>query len=192
MDERDAVSLLRAGDIGGLEPLVRNYQVRALKAAFLITQERSLAEDVAAAAFLKAYDRIHQFDTQRVFGPWFLRIGINDARKAEASRRREVSLDQSAGSGEQGLADTLADPGPGLEKIAVESEARYVIGSAIAKLSPRQREAMALRYYLGVGEAEIATRQGNTVATVRRHLYDARTRLRSMLRVRLKGGEAEE
>ena len=162
MDERDAVSRLREGDIGGLEALVKEYQVSALRAAFIVTQDRPLAEDVVATAFLKAYDRIHQFDTRRPFRPWFLRIVVNDATKVVASRSRQVSLDQAFGKDEQSLADTLRDPGPSLEEIAERADARYAIGAALAKLSPTQRKAIVMRYYLGLGEAEVASQLENT------------------------------
>ena len=181
MGDRDAVLRLREGDIGGLEALVKEYQVSALRAAFIVSQDRALAEDVVAAAFLKAYDRIHQFDTRRPFGPWFLRIVVNDATKAVASRSRQVSLDQAFGKNEQSLGDILPDPGPSLEEIAEQADARYAIGAALAKLSPTQSKAIVMRYYLGLGEAEVAFRLGNTVGTVKRRLHMARMRLRTIL-----------
>ena len=181
MDEQDAVSRLREGDIGGLETLVEVYQVSALRAAFIVTQDHPLAEDVVATAFLKAFDRIHQFDTHRAFGPWFLRIVVNDATKVVASRSRQVSLDQASGEDEQSLSDILPDPGPSLEEMAERADARFAIGAALAKLSPTQRKAVVMRYYLGLGEAEVASRLGNTVGTVKRRLHEARIRMRTML-----------
>ncbi len=181
MDERDAVSRLRDGDIGGLEALVRQYQVRAVRAAFMVTRDLATAEDVVASAFLKAYERFHQFDSRRAFSPWFLRIVLNDAKKAAAAMSRDDSLDRRTGEDEQTVADALADPGPSLEEIAERSDARYAIGAALAKLSPAQREAVVLRYYVELGEAEMAARSGRTPGTVKRHLFDARTRLRTLL-----------
>ena len=128
MDERDAVARLRNGDLGGLEALVARCRVRALRAAFLVTRDRALADDVVSAAFLKAYDRIGSFDTHRPFGPWFLRIVVNDASTAVASRDRDVSLEQGAG-GETSFEDTIADQGPTLEELAEKADAQYAIGA---------------------------------------------------------------
>lgn len=97
MDERTAIELLRHGDIAGLEVLVKSHQVRALRAAFLITGDYQLSEDLVQGAFLRAFDRIHQFDPNRSFGPWFLRSVINDARKAATHRNRHSSLDRLNG-----------------------------------------------------------------------------------------------
>jgi len=73
---------LKQGDIGGLEPLVRRYQVPAVPAAFLVTCHRALAEDIVQAVFVRVYERIKHFDARRSFGPWFLRSVANGAVKA--------------------------------------------------------------------------------------------------------------
>ncbi len=80
--EQQAIRLLQQGNIEGLETLVQAYQVRAVHTAVLITHERQLAEDVVQDAYLQAYRKIAQFDERRPFGPWFLKIVINAARKA--------------------------------------------------------------------------------------------------------------
>jgi RNA polymerase sigma factor (sigma-70 family) len=94
-DERDAIERLRRGDIGGLETLVRRYQLQATRAAYLIVRDRQLAEDIVCDAFLRCTERIHQFHTDRSFGPWFLRAVVNDALKAANRRARQVSLSRS-------------------------------------------------------------------------------------------------
>lgn len=45
MDALQAIRRLKDGDIGGLESLVVRYQAKALRVAFLITQDQALAED---------------------------------------------------------------------------------------------------------------------------------------------------
>ncbi len=56
--ERNALASLRCGDISGLEGLVRLYQARALRTAYLLTKNRQVAEDVVADAFLAVYHHI--------------------------------------------------------------------------------------------------------------------------------------
>jgi RNA polymerase sigma-70 factor (ECF subfamily) len=112
MDERSAVERLKRGDIGGLEILVYRYQVQTVRAAYLVTQDRQLAEDFVQAAFLRAYERIGQLKADRLFGPWFLRSVVNDAVKAAARRERLVSLNQSPSADDLVLAELIADPAP--------------------------------------------------------------------------------
>lgn len=177
MNEHKAIARLKQGDIGGLEDLVRAYQVRAVRAAALITHDRALAEDLVQAAFIRAYERIHQFDDSRPFGPWFLRSVVNDAVKAASRRRSQTSLDNPL----PGESAALADPLPGPEELLERAETEEAIWEALALLPPEQRAAVVLRYYLGLSEAEIAQDQACAQGTIKWRLHAARDRLRALL-----------
>jgi RNA polymerase sigma-70 factor (ECF subfamily) len=182
MEEQEAIARLKRGDIGGLEALVRKYQVQALRTAYLITRDRALAEDIVQAAFLRAYERIGQFDAGRSFGPWFLRSVVNDAVKAAARRERQISLEASRGGEGASLADLLADPSPGPDDLMEAAELRQAVWAALGKLPPAQRAAIVLRYYLGLSEAEMADELACPPGTVKWRLHAARKRLRTLLR----------
>jgi RNA polymerase sigma-70 factor (ECF subfamily) len=182
MEEQEAIARLKRGDIGGLEALVRKYQVQAVRAAYLITRDRALAEDIVQAAFLRAYERIGQFDTGRSFGPWFLRSVVNDAVKAAARRERQVSLEAGSEGEGASLADLLADPDPGPDDLTEAAELRQTVWAALGRLPPAQRAAIVLRYYLGLSEAEMADELACPPGTVKWRLHAARKRLRTLLR----------
>jgi len=182
MDEQEAIARLKRGDIGGLEALVRKYQVQAVRAAYLITRDRALAEDIMQEAFLRAYERIDQFDAGRPFGPWFLRSVVNDAVKAAAHRERHVSLESGSEGDEASLADLLADPSPGPADLVEAAETRQAVWAALGRLPPAQRAAIVLRYYLGLSEAEMADELACPPGTVKWRLHAARRRLRRLLR----------
>jgi RNA polymerase sigma-70 factor (ECF subfamily) len=94
MDEKQAITHLKRGDIDALDVLVNLYQLKAVRAACLIVYDRSLAEDIVQSAFIRAYERIVQFDDQRPFGPWFLRSVVNDTLKAANRQKKLVSLEE--------------------------------------------------------------------------------------------------
>ena len=181
MDERKAISRLKQEDTSGLETLVSEYQVEAVRAAYLIARDRHLAEDIVQTAFLKVYERRRQFDPERPFRPWFLRIVVNDTLKAVARRSREVSLDRNPGDDEVSLADLLPHPNPGPEAVAEHSEVREAVWEALGKLSPAQRKIIVLRYYLGLKETEIAEQSGQALGTVKWLAHAAKERLRTLL-----------
>jgi RNA polymerase sigma-70 factor (ECF subfamily) len=81
MDDQAAVTRIRQGDPNGLETLVARYQVKAVQAAYLILHDRSLAEEVAQAGFVRVVEKIDQFQDGRPFTAWFFKIVINDAIK---------------------------------------------------------------------------------------------------------------
>lgn len=119
MEERRAIERLKRGDIGRLEALVRIHQARAVQAAYLILRDRASAEDVAQNAFVRAYERIGGFDAGRPFGPWFMKVVLNDAVKTAARRERTLPL------GENDAPPTwLLDPETGPQELAEEAEAR--------------------------------------------------------------------
>ena len=178
MEEREAIGRLKRGDIGGLETLVRLHHARALGAAYLVVRDRALAEDVAQEAFVRAHEKIHRFDDERPFGPWFMRLVLNDAIKAASRRRRAVPLGVG---GAEDVLERLADPGAGPHEEAEAAEARRRVWRAMEELPPAQRAAIVQRYYLGMSEAEMAEEAGSPRGTVKKRLHSARGRLAKLL-----------
>ena len=177
MEERSAIERLKRGDIGGLEVLVRRYQARAVQAAYLIVRDRSLAEDVAQNAFVRAYNGIGRFDAERPFGPWFMRVVVNDAVKTAARRERTLPLDR-----DDAPAGWLMDPEAGPQELVESAETSRRVWAALQKLPPAQRAVVVQRYYLGMSEAEMARDEGTPLGTIGWRLHAARKALARMLR----------
>jgi RNA polymerase sigma-70 factor (ECF subfamily) len=177
MEERRAIERLKRGDIGGLEALVRAHQIRALRAAYLVTRDRTLAEDVVQHSFLRAYERIGGFDAERPFGPWFLRSVVNEAIKAASRRERLISLEDAAED-----ESILADPGHTPDDLAERAEVRRKVWESLRKLPPAQRAAIVQRYYRGMIESEMAEGGDAPPGTIKWRLHAARRSLLRMLR----------
>ena len=178
MDEREAIERLKGDDAGGIEVLVRTYQLRAVRAAYLIVRDRSLAEDIVQNAFVRAYERIAQFDPERPFGPWFMKTVVNDAVKAASRRELTCSLESSD---TDIIAAGLADPDPGPHEVAEQEELRRRVWEALKELPLAQRAAVVQRYYLGMNEAEMAGDTTTPPGTIKWRLYAARKSLSKML-----------
>jgi RNA polymerase sigma-70 factor (ECF subfamily) len=181
LDERGAIARLRRGDLSGLETLVRLYQVKAVRTAYLITRDRAAAEDIVQAAFLRISERIHQFDPQRPFEPWLMRIVVNDAVKAAQRLQRQVSMDADLGENDLTLADILVDPAPDPADEFERQAIQDAVWDAMEQLTPKQRAVAVLRYYLGYGEAELADTLTIPLGTVKWRLHSARQRLQKLL-----------
>ena len=180
MEESQAIALLKQNELSGLEFLVRRYQVQAVQAAYLVVGDRSMAEDIVQSAFLKAVVKIDRFDPTRPFGPWFLRMVIHDAIKANESARRQVSLDAQA---EQAVPpEWLADPGAGPEELADNAETRQAVWAALEQLTPKQRAAVVMHYFLEMKDREISQALERPLSAVKWSLHAARQRLRDLLK----------
>jgi RNA polymerase sigma-70 factor (ECF subfamily) len=101
MDEKQAILRLKQGDISGLEALVALHQVRAVRAAYLITHDEAVAEEVTQEAFLQAYRSIRHFDQDRPFGPWFLRSVVHAAVKVAQRDARHAAPPSAGGTLEE-------------------------------------------------------------------------------------------
>ncbi len=177
--EADSIARLKAGDIAGLAVLVDKYQVQAIRTAYLIVRDRSLAEDISQAAFIRAYERIGQFHPEASFGPWFMRSVANDAIKALERGRRTSSLDDDDGS-TTALLDPANDPAAAFD----QAEQAAAIWSLLDGLPAKQRAVIVLRYFVGLSDREIAEYLELPAATVRWRLHAARQRMRSWLPTR--------
>ena len=177
MTDQEAVAKLQAHDIDGLEPLVRRYHTQALQSAYLIVGDWALAEDVAQSAFVNAYERIGSFNPSRPFAPWFLRTVVNIALKVSAGRR-DFSLDAYT---EKAGEEAVPAPEPSAVEILEAAETREEVLTALYKLSPDQRAAIVMKYYLDLSDHEASIELDVPAGTIRRRLHDARKRLRKLL-----------
>lgn len=161
--------------------LVTQYQVEAVRTAFLVTQERRLAEDVVQNAFIKTYERIHQFENGRPFAPWFLRMVVNDAVKAAKRRKRTVLFGGEISAGHQVDFDWLVDEKNLPGELVESQETRARVREAVAKLPPEQRAVIVLKYYVGLKDMEMAVEISAPPGTVKWRLHRARKKLRTLL-----------
>jgi RNA polymerase sigma-70 factor (ECF subfamily) len=176
MDDLQAIQRLKDGDIGGLETLVARYQTKAVRAAFLITHDETLAEDVVQDTFIRIYQRIRHFDTSQPFEPYLLRSVVNAALNAAQKADRHLSMEGNLDQVEALLSQAAS----------AESEVEYIqlkqrIIAALASLKPRQRAVVIQRYYLEMSEKEMAVALDAPPGTVKWLLNTARARLRSLL-----------
>lgn len=188
MNERKAIARLKQGDISALEVLVRHFQVEAVHAAYLILSDRQIAEDVVQNAFIKVSERIHQFEDGRPFRPWFLRIVSNDALKAVSRARKPFPLD---GGSDFDVPDTwLQDLSPGPEELVDTAETRRKVWQALQELTPNQRTAIIMRYFLDMKNKEIARELDRSLPSVKWAVHSAKESLRTLLQPE-KPGESQ-
>ncbi len=176
MDDEQAILRLKQGDISGLESLISHYQLKATRAAFLITHDETLAQDIVQATFVRLYKQIGRFDGSRPFEPYLMRSVINASLNAVRGDRRLISMDQDTGEME-----SLLDQAASVESQVEFGQLQQEILNALSNLSPRQRAVIVQRYYLEMSEKEMALALDAAPGTVKWLLNAARHRLRRLL-----------
>jgi RNA polymerase sigma-70 factor (ECF subfamily) len=165
--DRDLVRRARRGDRDAAAALFRRYWREAWRAAFAITGRRSLADDVAADGFERAFAALGRFDERRPFGPWLHRIVANRALDLLRAERR---------LSDEELPE-VPDPAPGHE-LGDRS-----LLTAVAELSLERRVVVVLRYGVGMTPKQIAEALDLPVGTVNSRLARALEQLRESLEV---------
>jgi RNA polymerase sigma-70 factor (ECF subfamily) len=160
-----------------LEFLVQCHQVRAVRAAYLITRDAGLAEEIVQEAFLRVYRSIRSFDGNRPFEPWFMRSVVNASLKAMKRSAWQINFDETDESVLMEIVPRAASVELQVESVELQSQ----IWDAMQKLSPGQRAVIVQRYFLEMSEKEMADEAGSATGTVKWMLNAARQKLRGLL-----------
>ncbi|HEY8001754.1 MAG TPA: sigma-70 family RNA polymerase sigma factor [Solirubrobacterales bacterium] len=135
-----------------------------------LLRDRSAAEDVTAQAFERAYRRRASFKPERgTHRAWLFGIARNAALDELRRRSRHAELTTEP--------EDVAAAGAH-EEAAEASLRRSMLSAALAKLSPRERELVALKYFAGLANTEIATVIGVSESNAGTKLHRAMEKLR--------------
>jgi RNA polymerase sigma-70 factor (ECF subfamily) len=173
LDESDLIRRAQRGDTHAYEELVNAYQGIAFRTAYVIARNAGDAEEAAQDGFVKAWRALGRFREGAPFRPWLLRIVANEAsnRRRSAGRRAGLALRAAA-------QEPSGDAAPSPEAALLSSEQRTALLAAIEELPDEQRDVVALRYFLGLSEAEVAETLGIPQGTVKSRNARALDRLR--------------
>jgi RNA polymerase sigma-70 factor, ECF subfamily len=149
------------------EELYRSSRDDVYSYAAGLLRDRSAAEEVTSVAFERAYRRRRQFNpgrgTQRA---WLFGIARNAALDELRRRRRHSAPPEQLASEEP-----AGDPG----EVAVR---RAALAAALRTLSGRERELVALKFFAGLSNAEIAAVIGTSESNAGTRLHRTIEKLR--------------
>jgi RNA polymerase sigma factor (sigma-70 family) len=134
-----------------------------------LLRDPTAAEEVTAAAFERAYRKRSRFDPRR-----------GEPRAWLFGIARNAALDELRRRGRQ--AELAAEPADlescGTDESAQHSERRLAVSAALERLHPRERELIALKFFAGLSNAEIAQVLGVSESNAGTKLHRAMTKLR--------------
>jgi RNA polymerase sigma-70 factor (ECF subfamily) len=156
-EDDEAVARVRAGDQEGFRTLVERHSRSLFRLAYRMTGNEPDAEDVVQESFLRAYQRLHQFEARANFGSWLYRIAANcayDLLRARHRRERDEEPLPSGPDGE-GIDLPVPAPDPSPDRLAMSAEVRRRVNAAMSRMSTRERAAFVLRHFEGMSILEI-------------------------------------
>lgn len=170
-----------AGDREARRQLFDRFRDVAYRVALRVTGRAEDALDVVQDSFIRAFERLGEFQRESGFQTWFLRIVSNRALDLLRARKVRLAIPLDGDDDEHGrdLAVPAADvqPGQDLERRELAERLRR----AIETLPPEQRAVFALYATGELTYGQIAEALGIPIGTVMSRLFHARRRLHDML-----------
>jgi RNA polymerase sigma-70 factor (sigma-E family) len=157
--------------------LYAEHAVGLTRLALIMVGDRPTAEDIVQDAFCGLHRRWDKL-RDRTKALSYVRSAVLNGCRTEFRRTRTA-----LGSAAKQIQEYEAHlpPAWSAESAALATEERRGVLHALLKLPPRQREALLLRYYLELSEAEVASAmrisRGTAKSTVARGLAALRTLL---------------
>ena len=139
------------------------FRPRLVAALMVLSADWDAAQDAADEAMVRSLEHWERVQMMNSPEGWAYRVAVNVLRRRMRRRALERRL--------------LAKP-----EFVEMAELNTELWRIVKALPRRQREAVALRYILGLSEAEVAHRMGVAVGTASATLAAARSRLAPLLR----------
>jgi RNA polymerase sigma-70 factor (sigma-E family) len=152
-------------DEEGFRAFAATRRARLLRAAYLLTGDAGLAEDLVQTALFKAAVHWRRIAAAGDPEPYVRRILYTEHVSAWRRRRPPEVLGRTLPEAASPVDDT---------------ERRLVLRTALARLTPKQRAVLVLRYYEDLTEAQAAAVLGCAPGTVKSQTRHALERLRAL------------
>lgn len=159
----DAIAV---SDTPAFEVFFEGERHRLLRALYLLTGNVEEAQEVLQDAFVAVWERWDRVSAMEDPTGYLYRTALN--RYRSGLRRTARAARRAVGRAHGGDLFAAADE-------------RVVLAQALARLTPRRREAIVLTELLGYGSPEAGEIMGVSDVTVRRLAQDARAELRAAL-----------
>ena len=173
---QERIARAKSGDAEAWGELYRNYAPAIFRFCRRALPTREDAEDATMEVFMKLRGKLNQYDETRSFSAWLYKIAANHCW--DTLRRRKIRQDKETED-----LDTVPLEHPDasqLEKL-IEQRTSEEVRKALAKVGPRARMALVMRYYSDMSYDEIADALGVRRAFVGVVLLRARHELRNAL-----------
>ena len=172
--EKELILQAKTGNRAAFELLVKEYLQRIYRAAYSLVRNVEDASDIAQEAFMRAYRSIGTFDESRPFYPWMYRITRNLCMNHLSSSKNRIGCVEDE--------DLIPDRACGPEEQAIRKENLSDIERAISCLPEQHREILVLKHFQDCSYNDIAEILGIPIGTVMSRLYNARMKLKTILK----------
>jgi RNA polymerase sigma-70 factor, ECF subfamily len=175
-DDAQWIERARMGDATAFEALLRRYERPLYGFIYrLMGNNADDAADLLQETFIKVYRALPRIPPEVNFPAWLYRVARNCCLD-EMRRRRRAHWTVWDGARGSSLADQAGDTDP--EQMVLDREGDSGVTAVLARMSPRNREALILRECEGMSCEEIGAVFGISRKAVKSMLFRARDEFR--------------
>ena len=167
----EIINRVLTGDTSAYDLLIEELTEKMIRYARSITKNEQIAEEAVEDAFVECFLHLSSLAERSSFDGW---LAVTVKRKCYRYLSHGKTEDLSD------YVEILSDKDTP-DDFLIRSEEESVVRAAIEKLPQALREATKLFYLDGCSVRETASALGVPESTVRRRLYDARTKLQKEL-----------
>lgn len=180
--DQQAIRRVLAGERDAYRVLMDRHFATIYRVTMRITGNEYDAEEAAQEAFLRAYNKLPEFEQRSGFGTWVYRIAMNCALNLVEKRGREASWNAAPLVSETGMEVFASEQDRGPEQQLLSREAKTLREQAMELLTPMERTAFVLRHMEEQPIAEIAKALGVPANSAKQAVFRAVGKLRQALR----------
>ena len=184
------------GDRAAFATLYERTSPHLLAVVLRINRDRAQAEDILQEVYVNVWRAASSFDAaQSQPLTWLTSIARNRAidslrRLQTQPRMRAAPASEGRDSEDDDVYDTVADESPGpLDLLSRAAEARS-LAACMDRLSPSQRQSVALAFFQGLSHAEVAIQMRQPLGTVKSWVRRSLATLKSCLDAAVQGDRA--
>ncbi len=182
----ELVMAARDGDEKAFVSLMRRYKDTIYFMLLKMVNNKTDAEDLTIEAFGKAFTNIHQYAPQFAFSTWLFRIASNNAIDFMRKKRAlTVPLETSNPTDKNHILErniNLSGDNDTPEESFIKGQKAKILRKIVAKLKPRYRTLLELRYFKEYSYEEIAKELNLPLGTVKVQLFRSREMLFELLK----------
>jgi RNA polymerase sigma-70 factor, ECF subfamily len=176
------VKAAQKGEMAAFEELVARHRDKIYARAFSMLRNEDDAIDLSQEAWVKGWQRLHQFQGDASFATWMTRIVINlcldQLRKNKRIKNESIDeMNEETGGVERQMPVITPNPTEGLER----TELRHRIDKALGQLSYEHRTVLILHEFEELEYKLIAKKMGCSIGTVMSRLFYARRKMAALL-----------
>ena len=178
------VDSARKGDQKAYADLLGRYRDAIYFMLLKMVNNSSDAEDLTIEAFGKAFKNINQYTPKFAFSTWLFKIATNNCIDFIRKKRgNTISLDQNmTDSDNLTPSSSIQSDTPDPESHLISQEKMMMMRDVVAKLKPRYRKLVELRYFKEFSYDEISKELDLPIGTVKAQLFRARELLFNILK----------